>query len=324
VVWPASTGQHHVSTYPWPWLRRNSYSPSLKRESVEKVLWGSKIAKDPPSVTFDEVVSSEYGVYKWLSKIDTFGVCFVSGLPATTEATEDLANRIGFTRETHYGKFWDFTATLDRGDTAYTNLALPAHTDSTYFTDPCGVQIFHLLGHIGGTGGATLLVDGFYAASILRELYPDAYRLLSTFRIPTHAAGESGILYRAAHTPLEHDEVGNLCAVRWNNDDRSVLRDVPHADVPRLYEAMRTWNKLISSQDSEYWVQLSPGTVVAIDNHRVLHGRSAFTGNRRMCGAYIGVDELRSRLAVLRERFASQTSDKTAETAERSVWSDDF
>jgi len=177
-------------------------------------------------------------------------------------------------------------------------------------------------------------------------------------------------LYRAAHRALEHDEAGNLRAVRWNNDDRSVLRDVPYADIPRLYEAMRTWNQLISSQDSEYWVQLSPGTVIcarffspppsplfssglvpltgypsiyffyqlsqkwqvalltlpcaAIDNHRVLHGRSAFTGMRRMCGAYIGVDEFRSRLAVLRERFASQASDKTAETAERSVWSPDF
>lgn len=42
---------------------------------------------------------------------------------------------------------------------------------------------------------------------------------------------------------------------------------------------------------------------LAIDNHRVLHGRSAFTGKRRMCGAYIGMDEFRSKLAVLSERF---------------------
>lgn len=34
-----------------------------------KVLWGSKIAKEPPLVLYDEVVSSEHGVYKWLSKI---------------------------------------------------------------------------------------------------------------------------------------------------------------------------------------------------------------------------------------------------------------
>jgi trimethyllysine dioxygenase len=170
---------------------------------------------------------------------------------------------------------------MARGDTAYTNLALPAHTDNTYFvravirvqhlshlvciqTDPCGIQIFHLLEHTDGTGGASLLVDGFYAASILRDLYPEAYGLLSTIPIATHAAGEPGTLYRATHPLLEHDAASNLKAVRWNNDDRSTLRGVPYSDVPRLYEAMRTWNELLTSQDSEYWVQLSPGTAVGM------------------------------------------------------------
>ena len=32
---------------------------------------------------------------------DTLGFCFVSGSPPTPEATERLANRIGFIRETH-------------------------------------------------------------------------------------------------------------------------------------------------------------------------------------------------------------------------------
>ena len=78
-----------------------------------------------------------------------------------------------------------------------------------------------------------------------------------------------------------------------------------------------------------------------LNNHRILHGRSAFDGKRRMCGAYIGVDEYRSKLAVLRERFegtaaepsvaASVGTDSTmmAEGAKieetgagRSVWSD--
>jgi hypothetical protein len=27
---------------------------------------------------------------------------------------------------------------------------------------------------------------------------------------------------------------------------------------------MRTWNELLTSQDSEYWVQLSPGTAVGM------------------------------------------------------------
>ncbi|KAI0249174.1 hypothetical protein BJV78DRAFT_1328612 [Lactifluus subvellereus] len=320
---PASTGPH-VSIYPWSWLRQNSYCPPTRQEPTEKILWGSKIAKDPPSVAYDEVMSNERGVYKWLSRIDKFGFCFVQGIPPTPEATEDLSVRIGFIRETHYGKFWDFTADLSRGDTSYSNVALPAHTDNTYFTDPSGIQLFHLLEHTEGSGGATLLVDGFYVASILRDLYPEAHRLLSTVPIPAHAAGESAILYRAARARLEHDAVGNLRAVRWNNADRSVLRGVPYADVPRLYEAMRTWDKLITSQDSEYWVKLSPGTAITIDNHRVLHGRSAFTGKRRMCGAYVGADEFRSRLAALSEQFTSSADETTSGARERGVWSHDF
>jgi trimethyllysine dioxygenase len=34
-----------------------------------KVLWGSKIANEPPSVPYDEITSNERGVYTWLSKI---------------------------------------------------------------------------------------------------------------------------------------------------------------------------------------------------------------------------------------------------------------
>lgn len=49
-----------------------------------------------------------------------------------------------------------------------------------------------------------------------------------------------------------------------------------------------------------------------IDNERVMHGRSSFTGERRMCGAYIGKEEWRSLLTVLRNERAGDTP--------RSVW----
>ena len=72
---------------------------------------------------------------------------------------------------------------------------------------------------------------------------------------------------------------------------------------PFRYDAIRLWNECLTSADSEYWVQLLPGTAVVVNNHRVLHGRAAFDGKRRMCGAYIGIDEYRSKLAVLSEKF---------------------
>jgi len=294
-------------------------------------MWGSKIQNSPPTVTYEEVMSEdERGLFKWLTNVDRFGFSFVSGVPATLGATEKLSERIGFIRETQYGKLWDFTSDLARGDTAYTTLALSAHTDNTYYTDPSGLQLFHLLSHTNGSGGATLLVDGFYVASILRELHPEAYSLLSRVTVPAHAAGEPSALYRpspaSGYPVLGHDTLtGELTQVRWNNDDRSVMSHLDPYLVEEWYDAIRTWNKLLTSPDSEYWVQLSPGTVVVINNHRVLHGRSAFDGRRRMCGAYIGVDEYRSRLFVLSEKFAPGSASALpigdGQTAnDRSVW----
>lgn len=66
---------------------------------------------------------------------DTYGFCLVSGIPGTPEATEALIRRIAFIRETHYGGFWDFTANLEHGDLAYSDVRLEAHTDTTYFSD---------------------------------------------------------------------------------------------------------------------------------------------------------------------------------------------
>lgn len=87
------------------------------------------------------------------------------------------------------------------------------------------------------------------------------------------------------------------------------------------YEAIRTWNALLTSADSEYWFQLSPGTAVITNNHRVMHGRSSFTGKRRLVGSYTGIDEFRSKLAMLKERFdPDRVTAETSAPSGSSVW----
>ncbi|UZJ53068.1 hypothetical protein CBS101457_002388 [Exobasidium rhododendri] len=339
----------HTSLYPWSWLYSNSYAPSLSLSSVadeqsstDIVMWGKGIGQQPPSVTWKEIMGEEdeRGVAKWLRKLSQFGFCFVTGMPATPEDTEALVRKIAFIRETHYGGFWDFTSDLSHGDTAYTNLALGAHTDTTYFTDPAGLQMFHLLSHTAAvkdgsaaTGGESLLVDGFFAAKVLREVHPEAYHILSTTRFSTHSAGDDDTLIRplkkAGYPILEHDELtGELIRVRYNNDDRSVLR-IREDQVLPFYDALKKWHETLTHSDSEYWSQLQPGTSLIFDNHRVLHGRSAFTGNRRLCGAYVQHDDYRSRLAILKKRYPDFDGvrrtlgrDATSTQSRRGVWDD--
>ncbi|GAA6013959.1 hypothetical protein JCM11491_003469 [Sporobolomyces phaffii] len=329
VSWPDSSFESaYRSFYPWSFLLEHSYNPSLveSKDLVQRgsrrTLWTSEIANDVPTVTYEEVMESEKGVYEWLKRIDTYGFSFCSGIPATPEATEALIRRIAFIRETHYGGFWDFTANLEHGDLAYSDVRLESHTDTTYFSDPCGLQLFHLLSpSTSHTGGHNLLVDGFRAASVLESSRPDLYELLSTVPIPAHASGSgsasipSGVHMRPLrrYPALNHDEDGALVQVRWNGDDRAVVGGPAFAG-PKMdawYEAVRVWEAILRSRESQLWTEMEMGTAVIFDNVRVLHGRSGYSGERRLCGAYINGDDYRSRLVGLEKQFGDESPRET-------------
>lgn len=153
-------------------------------------------------------------------------------------------------------------------DTAYTSLALPAHTDTTYFTDPAGLQMFHLLSHTDGEGGASLLVDGFNAARTLLKESRSAYEILAKTPIPWHASGNEGITITPAKKfpvlnfqDLQEDQLPKLLQVRWNNDDRGVvgLREDFGMGAEKWYRAARKWNEILRKPNMEYWAQLKPG-----------------------------------------------------------------
>ncbi|ODV89286.1 hypothetical protein CANCADRAFT_58250 [Tortispora caseinolytica NRRL Y-17796] len=301
----------HKSFYTYEWLRDHSYDPVLvEPPSIKEVLWTGRdlhnsYVKDPysrdiPQVEFDEVMRDDAGVGKWTRKIAEYGFAFVNNTPVDEKATEELCKRIAFVRPTHYGGFWKFTSDMAKADLAYSQEELGVHTDGTYFTDQPGLQLFHLLEHIG-TGGETPLVDGFKAAERLKELDPQAYTTLSTVPVPAHAAGNKDVCIQPADSfpILMHDHKGLLVQVRWNSDDRSTMRewDTPE-QVLEFYRAAKVWSDILSSQEFVFQFQLQPGRPMIFNNLRVLHGRTGFEGKRTMCGAYINRDDYVSRLRL--------------------------
>ncbi|TVY82095.1 Trimethyllysine dioxygenase [Lachnellula suecica] len=305
----------HASLYPWDWImkHRTQFSPLLDKENVpiqkddpdpRHVYWGAEIEAEPPSVQYDEIMADDNGVGAWTDKIRKYGFCYVDGCPVDPKKTEELLERISFVRVTHYGGFYDFTSDLTMKDTAYTTLALPAHTDNTYFTDPAGLQMFHLLSHTDGEGGASLLVDGFHAASVLKAECHHSHTALSRTPITWHASGNEGITITPAkkfpvfnYGDAKDGDEPRLQQVRWNNDDRGVvaLRENGGMGAEKWYNAARKWDETLRRKDMQYWAQLKPGRPLIFDNWRVLHGRSVFTGKRRMCGGYINHDDYISR-----------------------------
>jgi trimethyllysine dioxygenase len=245
-------------------------------------------------------MNTNEGLLEWLHKIREYGFCYVENTPLSPEETQKLIERIAYIRNTHYGGFWDFTSDLSKGDTAYTQLGIGPHTDNTYFTDPAGLQLFHLLSHTDGEGGKSGLVDGFAVARELHRRDIKAYRQLATTNVYSHASGnpDSSIQPSLPSPTLIHEpRTGGLIQVRWNTTDRSQV-DLSLHLMDLWYDAARKWSAIL--QEFQYWEQLVPGKALIFDNWRVLHSRSEFTGKRRMCGGYVNRDDFISRYKTLK------------------------
>jgi trimethyllysine dioxygenase len=261
--------------------------------------WTKKIALQPPSVQYESIESGT-GMADLLLKIRIYGFAFVDSMPATPEASQSLLESIGPIRNTHYGGFYDFTSDLSSKDTAYTAEALEPHTDNTYFTEPAGLQALHMLSHTDGSGGESSLVDGFQAALQLFRSDPQAYSILSTTGVRAHASGNEGISIEPAQafpTFTHSTELHKLIQVRWNNADR-IGPAIAWKDLDRWYDAAAKFDAFLNDEQNMYWFQLKPGRMLLFDNWRVLHGRAAFTGKRRMCGGYINRDDWISKFKV--------------------------
>jgi trimethyllysine dioxygenase len=152
------------------------------------------------------------------------------------------------------------------------------------------------LEHTDGEGGASLLVDGFKVAQELLQQDPAAYNVLASVNVHAHASGNDGVSIQSyrGFPVFEHDGTGALLRVRWNSSDRASI-ELPISDVGVWYDAARKFDALLKTRRNEYWEQLVPGKVLIFDNWRVLHGRSGFTGKRRICGGYVNRDDWVSR-----------------------------
>ncbi|XP_077596714.1 trimethyllysine dioxygenase, mitochondrial isoform X2 [Stigmatopora nigra] len=296
LTWPDG----HISKYSLSWIAENTFEANKQSIMQPRVVWNADIYHNSriTNSKWDTFMNSEEELKKFLQNYLLYGVAFVDDVPATVEATEAVTQRVSLIRETTYGKMWCFTSDFSRGDTAYSQLALDRHTDTSYFHEPCGIQVFHCLKH-EGTGGKNLLVDGFYAAETVRQQSPKHFELLSSVPI-RHEYVESTDGHRNHMIGVGpvlnlHPWNNEVYLIRYNNYDRSVINTVPHDVVRRWYVAHRHLTTELRRPENELWVKLTPGKVIFIDNWRVMHGREAFTGVRQLCGCYLSQDDVLSK-----------------------------
>ncbi|ESO92851.1 hypothetical protein LOTGIDRAFT_216511 [Lottia gigantea] len=284
----------HKTTYKREWLIENSYCDK-RSEMVTPTYWSSNQMKNKFPVMNYNDHNTENGLKSSIKNLLRYGFTVVDGVPLSKQDTKNVAERICFILDTVFGKLWSFTSDGERADTAYTNDGIGAHTDTSYFTNPAGVQFLHCLEHTG-EGGSTLLVDGHNAAYQVLDESPEDFNILTETIVP-HEYIDKKLKdhYYSTGTVLSLCPLTKkLQNIRFNRYDMAPLITIPPEKINKFYTAYNRLESRIICSSNELWFQLQPGMVLFFDNWRLLHGRSGFTGRREMCGGYLGKDDLSS------------------------------
>ena len=273
---------------------------ALQLSAAPKIPWDSQRIRAAELTTpFAALVNTDAGLRHWLETIETWGLGFVSQVPPTREGTIAVARRVAYIRESLFGGYWELMADQSFPDLAYTPVALALHTDGSYNFDGPGYQMFHCL-KTATEGGQTVLCDGLHLAESLRRSDPEAFVALTKVAVPhAYVDPAHGLDLLAARPLLQLGSDAQLRQITFNQEDEiPFVLSEEHAQAWRRgYQAVA---QALAEPVNQHRFLLEPGTVVLLDNWRVLHGRTAFVGSRCLSGVYLNKEDLEGRLRALK------------------------
>ncbi|MDF1790951.1 MAG: TauD/TfdA family dioxygenase [Thalassobaculaceae bacterium] len=219
----------------------------------------------------------------------TSGFAILRDTPCTEGSLKTIAGRFGPLRETNWGVLFNVRTEAQATDLAYTGMALTAHSDNPYRRAVPAIQFLHCLEN-GATGGDSTLADGAAIADALRRDAPAVYAVMT--RLPVSFRYRSAAVDDRGQAPvLDVDEDGRLRAIRL-----STRLDFPPAADPEVLDLFYDGRRRLAAyaEDPAFQIRfkLAPGDCLMMDNHRTLHGRTAFAedGPRYLQGCYIDYD----------------------------------
>jgi gamma-butyrobetaine dioxygenase len=291
----------HQSDYDTGWLYDNAYEMEAREARHKKpTLWATDTLADfLPEVQYDDVMSGDEGLLKWLRLLNEYGFAIVRNVPTEREMVLNVARRISFLRDSNFGILFDVASKPDPNSLAYTAVKLNAHTDLVSREVQPGLQFLHCL-VFDAEGGASILVDGWAAAEELKQTHPEDYELLTTAAIPfRYQDKETDIKAKGPIICLDAD--GNYYDIRYSTALLAPL-DLDHHLVKPFYRAFSNYSGILRDPRYEFKFRLQPGDLESFNNRRVLHGRDEFnpqSGPRHLQGCYVDTDDFLSRLRVL-------------------------
>ena len=271
-------------------------------KSIPKIKWDSSL-KEIKNFKYQENFFESKEMYDLLISFYKYGFVIIKDIPTHDNFIVKFANSIGSVRRTNFGEYFNVRSKPDPNDLAYTSLALAPHTDNPYRKPvPC-IQLLHCI-ESEVTGGFSTLVDGYTVTEDLKKEYFDYYKILSEIKVRFRFTDKEVVL----------EDWSELIKLDKNKDFKQV-RFSPRLDyVPMLekgkldlyYKARKKLSEMYNSDKYRIEFKLSPKDLIMMDNHRLLHGRTAYEtkeGNRFLQGCYIDYDSTEGKLRHLKRKF---------------------
>ena len=297
---------NHKSYYDPKWLRDNCYTIKNNNKYVSPYqLWDKSLENnfDSICINYDEIISSDEGLIKWLELLHHKGIAIVKNSPVEKKSAFPVLNRISHTRETFFNTPFEVINVPKPNNSAYTAHALRNHMDLPWFELPPGYQFLHCLIN-AAKGGDSSAIDGFAVADYLRKNEKEIFETLVSIPLKFRDKDYTQESHRSFHAPA--------ISLTKDNDYHDIRFSVAtmdaldcHPDVmEKVYKAHHRFGNLLHDDKFQINFRLEPGDIFSFNNRRVLHGRTAFdpnSGHRHLQGYYMDRDEIIGRLNFLKK-----------------------
>lgn len=205
----------------------------------------------------------------WLFNLHTTGFTIIKNVKPTKRNFKKISFYLGSIQNSPYGKIWDTAGKIGfkTTDKAYQKCSLEPHTDMNYIDNNPKFQIW-IPEIISENGGETILVDGLTVKYAFKTIFPIDYKILKIKKFKFICSENKNISYKTIFS--DHKIHYNKSDIVHNNYPSVILLD----DFTKLPEYQLKF-------------KLKENEALIINNHRILHGRTAFTGERNLIGCYI-------------------------------------
>jgi gamma-butyrobetaine dioxygenase len=295
-----SGDETHVSRFSTGWLRAHGCAlDALPERRGGRVLWDAGLGQHLPTIDYADYIATGEGLRDWIEAVQRHGIVLLRGVPTEPGQLLEVTRRVGPVRTSNFGDTYDVVSMPNPNASAYTSLGLELHTDLANWHSPPDIQLLFCL-KSSVTGGDSVFADGFRVAEDLRLADPEAFELLSTQELEFRFHDASCDI-RASAPTIALDRDGQLQRIRFNNWLRSPMV-MAESLVGPMYAALEKYWRMLRDPLYGLHLRLEPGRLIAYDNSRVLHGRTAFdprSGERHLRGCYLTLDDLQSRLRLL-------------------------